>query len=173
MTQTNPAQTFRIVLSVLVMSFPIAMCLFGLTQKPQYRLEDAVTRGLSVIAIDYSLDPANRMVFQNESSAWVVNDGYVTEPPKVSFGPARVAGRSSYEYTYTQFSPDQWHAVEQWRTDACQQLQSRPPTTGATAVYSVAFRCGSYTNIKIVRYTLDELPVTIQRLIHRASADRF
>jgi hypothetical protein len=163
----------QFLLPALVMSFPIVMCLIGLTQKPQFRLEDAVTRGGSLVAVDYSGDSRNRIVFSTEHSAWRVNVGYETQPPHASFGRARTIEAGAYDYTRTSLSADQWHAIERWKDEACQRSHPPPLDMGNHPFYRVAFRCGSYTNVKVVQYRLDDLPVTIQQLIHLVSGNRF
>jgi hypothetical protein len=144
--------------------------------RPSFTLIGAVSRGGRVIAIDYSEDPQNRIIF----STPITYLNGITKPPDISYGLADVSkARSLTDYQHMSLNEQEWQFVDQWRQRWCQtapKFRKIQPQSGEP-FYTVALRCAdsnlSDSNVKIFTVPVAQLPEAIRTIIGQVSNRRY
>jgi len=144
--------------------------------RPTFTLAGAVSRGDSLIAIDFSHDPQHRVVI---SRPFTSSNGS-PKPAVMSYGLANVAmAHSPTEYQHIALTTQQWQMVNHWRHAWCQTTPNlrKVASPSRESWYAVAFRCAdsglTETNVKLFTVPLDQMPDAVRTLLLQIANNRY
>jgi hypothetical protein len=85
------------------------------------------------------------VLFIEKSEENRIGVGWVTEPPRVLYGPIRQNGAGPDTSTPQELTEEQWEALGAWQKNWCRTSppQVREPDTGNGDFYSIAMWCGN------------------------------